>query len=146
MQGHSVVIGWLDRRGESHLGVCHFQGLAGRLQCLCHLSSGLQLRASTGDGLKALLLEISPALEHRRRETEAAQRPRQPRDHPLVLWARSQPCVATRNSVTCPFSHCGRWMRVCGWEAVTSLVVSGSPPSTVPAGLCMVGRPCTRLV
>lgn len=97
-----MVIGWLDRRGESHLGVCHFQGLAGRLQCLCHLSSGLQLRASTGDGLKALLLEISPALEHRRRETEAAQRPRQPRDHPLVLWARSQPCVATRNSVTCP--------------------------------------------
>lgn len=70
-----MVIGWLDRRGESHLGVCRFQGLAGRLQCLCHLSSGLQLRASTGDGLKALLLEISPALEHPRWETEAAQRP-----------------------------------------------------------------------
>ena len=27
----------LDRRDGSHLGVCHFQGLAGRLQCRCPL-------------------------------------------------------------------------------------------------------------
>lgn len=81
------------------------------------------------------------ALEHPRWETEAAQRPSS-----IGALGTKPPCVATRNSVTCPFSHCGRLMRVCGWEAVTSLVVSGSPPSKAPAGLCMVGRPRARLV
>lgn len=60
---HSVVIGWLDRSGVSPtLGVCQAQAWQGDSSAFVIYQVVWQLRASTGDGLKALLLEISPAL------------------------------------------------------------------------------------
>ena len=147
MQGRSVVRGWLDRQGESVLGVCHFLPGPGRerLQCHCRLPSVLQLRASVEGGLKPLLLWVGVGNPSGSSapwgETEAAWPSVGAAGHGASpVWNSCNLCISLLWQVgESMWVGCQRHQPGGVW--VPSLTL----PSKAPAGRCVVGRPCARL-